>query len=181
MSRLLRGFRQASAQVRAPMAAGVRSRVVTPPARVVRRWKTGAAKAPPSGEQVRLFALSQALPFVAFGVMDNVVMLTAGDAIDGSLGMWFGLSTLTAAGFGQVFSDCAGVLFGGAIERVASRCGLRQHGVTGKQARSRYMLRVGLAAKGMGWGRRPRGWGWVGEGLVSTGYTRLPGNGGKYP
>ena len=37
-----------------------------------------------------------------FGFMDNVVMITMGDLIDSTLGVTFGLSTLTAAGFGQV-------------------------------------------------------------------------------
>ncbi|EOD36166.1 hypothetical protein EMIHUDRAFT_49391, partial [Emiliania huxleyi CCMP1516] len=56
-----------------------------------------------------------ALPMVGFGFMDNTVMIQAGNAIDCTLGVSFGLSTLTAlraAAFGQVCSDSAGVLFG---------------------------------------------------------------------
>ena len=41
--------------------------------------------------------------------MDNFVMLQVGDLIDASIGVTFSLSTLTAAGFGQVFSDVAGI------------------------------------------------------------------------
>lgn len=36
------------------------------------------------------------------GIMDNFVMLSAGDLIDNTLGVKFGLATLTAAACGQV-------------------------------------------------------------------------------
>jgi len=62
---------------------------------------------------------------VGFGFMDNTVMIQAGNAIDCTLGVSFGLSTLTAAAFGQVCSDSAGVLFGGTLEAMLRRAGLR--------------------------------------------------------
>ena len=40
---------------------------------------------------------------VGFGFMDNLVMIQAGDLIDNTIGVHFGLATLTAAAFGQVF------------------------------------------------------------------------------
>ena len=42
--------------------------------------------------------------YVSFmsGIMDNFVMLTAGELIDNTLGVKFGLATLTAAACGQV-------------------------------------------------------------------------------
>ena len=46
--------------------------------------------------------------------MDNLVMIQAGDAIDQSFGVTFALSTMTAAGFGQIFSDIAGITCGAA-------------------------------------------------------------------
>ena len=48
---------------------------------------------PPSGCRVSCFHP---------GVMDNFVMLSAGDLIDNTLGVKFGLATLTAAACGQV-------------------------------------------------------------------------------
>lgn len=39
---------------------------------------------------------------VGFGFMDNLVMIQAGDMIDSTIGVTLGLSTLTAAAFGQV-------------------------------------------------------------------------------
>jgi hypothetical protein len=38
---------------------------------------------------------------IGFGFMDNLVMITAGEAIDSTFGVALGISTLTAAGFGQ--------------------------------------------------------------------------------
>lgn len=51
-------------------------------------------------------------------------MIQAGNAVDCTLGVTFGLSTLTAAAIGQVFSDASGVLFGNSLERMASAAGL---------------------------------------------------------
>ena len=58
-----------------------------------------------------------AIPMIGFGFMDQTVMLQAGNAIDCSIGVTFGLSTLTAAALGQVCSDASGVIFGGTVER----------------------------------------------------------------
>lgn len=44
--------------------------------------------------------------------MDNFIMITAGSAIDQTLGVQLGLATMTAAAIGQVVSDVSGVLFG---------------------------------------------------------------------
>lgn len=37
-------------------------------------------------------------PAIGFGIMDNFVMITAGEAIDSTFGVMFGLSTMAAAG-----------------------------------------------------------------------------------
>lgn len=52
-------------------------------------------------------------------------MLSCGDLIDNTLGVRFGLATLTAAACGQVFSDLTGVCFGGVVQaRKALQCAL---------------------------------------------------------
>ena len=56
--------------------------------------------------------------------MDNIVMIQAGDLIDNTIGVQFGLATLTAAAYGQVVSDTSGVVFGGAVEAFFTRLGL---------------------------------------------------------
>ena len=51
-------------------------------------------------------------------------MIQAGDLIDNTIGVTLGLSTLTAAAYGQVVSDTAGTLFGNAIDAFFARLGL---------------------------------------------------------
>lgn len=79
--------------------------------------------------------VNAAVPFVAFGIVDQSVLLWAGDAIDNTMGVYFGLPTLAAAAMGQVFSDASGVLFGGTIEAMALRLGLPLPGLTDDQIR----------------------------------------------
>jgi hypothetical protein len=62
------------------------------------------------------------------------VMITMGEAIDATFGVTFGLTTLTAAGFGQIFSDISGICFGGTVEAVCSRLGLPTPKLTPAQA-----------------------------------------------
>jgi hypothetical protein len=81
-----------------------------------------SAVAPPSGAHQwgKLF-IRTALPFFAFGVCDNVIMLSVGDLIDEHFGVIMGFSTLVAAGLGQAVSDGSGVTIQCFIERQAER------------------------------------------------------------
>jgi Transmembrane protein 65 len=85
---------------------------------------------PVTARQFRILFLRAAIPMIGFGIMDQTIMLQAGNAIDCTLGVTFGLSTLTAAAFGQVCSDASGVLFGGTLESLACRAGLPKTGLT---------------------------------------------------
>ena len=53
--------------------------------------------------------------------MDNTIMIHAGHYVDCTLGVTFGLSTLAAAGIGQIFSGIGGVIFGDALENIFHR------------------------------------------------------------
>lgn len=53
-------------------------------------------------------------------------MIQAGSYIDSTLGVQFGLATMTAAAAGQVVSDVSGVVFGGSLERLLTRLSLIQ-------------------------------------------------------
>ncbi len=64
-------------------------------------------------------------------------MIQTGDLIDQTIGVTFGLSTLAAAACGQVVSDFTGVTFGGTIEILASKLGLRKAGLTAAQLQLR--------------------------------------------
>ena len=87
----------------------------------------------PTQRQLHIVALRSAIPMVGFGFMDNLVMIQAGEAIDMSIGVTFGLSTLTAAGFGQCVSDVAGFTCGGIVDAGVARMQLPTHGLTPAQ------------------------------------------------
>lgn len=57
---------------------------------------------PPTWRQLRVYGMACAVPMVGFGFMDNIIMIQVGDLIDSSLGVTFGLATITAAAMGQV-------------------------------------------------------------------------------
>jgi tRNA-specific adenosine deaminase 1 len=78
----------------------------------------------PSPRDIRLVALQNAIPFVGFGIMDNSILIIAGDAIDTSLGVALGISTMCAAAIGNIISDVAGVMLGTVIEDFCAGLGL---------------------------------------------------------
>ena len=59
----------------------------------------------PTKRQLYIVALHQAIPFVGFGVMDNAILLLAGEAIDVYLGAAIGISTMCAAAIGNIISN----------------------------------------------------------------------------
>lgn len=65
--------------------------------------------------------------------MDNLVMITAGDAIDTHFGATLAISTMAAAGFGQCCSDVAGITCGGLVDATVSKLQLPTHGLSQAQ------------------------------------------------
>ena len=94
---------------------------------------TSIAVEEPTHRQLLIVALRSAIPTVGFGFMDNIVMIQAGDLIDNSIGVTFGLSTLTAAGFGQCISDVAGFTSGGIVDAAVSKLNMPTHGLSQAQ------------------------------------------------
>lgn len=70
----------------------------------------------PTRRQLYVVAIHQAIPFVGFGIMDNAILIMAGEAIDVYLGVTLGISTMCAAAIGNIVSDLCGVIFGTVIE-----------------------------------------------------------------
>ena len=87
----------------------------------------------PTKQQLRIVALRYAIPMIGFGFMDNLVMIQAGDAIDQTFGVALGISTMTAAGFGQCFSDVAGNMSGGMVDAAVAKLNLPHHGLSETQ------------------------------------------------
>ncbi|PIK36309.1 putative transmembrane protein [Apostichopus japonicus] len=107
---------------------------------------------PPSRAQLRLVALNNAVPFVGFGFLDNAIMIIAGDYIDWRLGALFGISTLAAAGLGNLISDLAGVVLAGYVEAFAAKFGipspnlsLEQYDMRGSKIASALGRCIGIA------------------------------------
>jgi len=86
---------------------------------------SASAKASATAAQLRAVALSQAVPFVGFGLCDNAVMIMAGESIETALGVGLGLSTMAAAGFGNTVSDVVGIGLSSKIETFAERLGFQ--------------------------------------------------------
>ena len=73
----------------------------------------------PSRAQLWRLALANGVPFIGFGFADNLIMIVAGDMIDKSIGVTLGISTLAAAGLGNLLSDIVGIGAGDVIDRYA--------------------------------------------------------------
>ena len=63
----------------------------------------------PTQAQLQSACVYSLLPFVAFGFVDNAVMIVAGDYIDATVGVTLGISVLAAAGLGFVVVDMGAV------------------------------------------------------------------------
>lgn len=84
-------------------------------------------------KQYALMSLKSGLPFVAFGFVDNAIMIMAGDMIEASIGATLALSTMAAAGIGNMFSDVIGIAATDAIEQVCEKLGLPSANLTAAQ------------------------------------------------
>lgn len=94
-----------------------------------------AGEAPDSTQLLRL-AVRTAIPFVGFGYLDNAIMIVAGDSIDETFGCALGLSSMAAAGLGNLVSDVIGIQASSAIERGSDAAGLPDPKLTPTQMAS---------------------------------------------
>jgi len=90
--------------------------------------------------------LFHGFPFIAFGFLDNVIMIVAGEYIDVTLGVALGISTMAAAALGNLISDVAGVGLTGYVEMVVSHIGIHAPSITPEQAmlwQTRWAIGIG--------------------------------------
>jgi len=92
---------------------------------VARESQTLAASKPPRPTNRQLlYAWLAPMPlFVVFGIIDNAVMIVAGETFDRTLGIAFGMSTMAAAALGNLVSDVLGLGVGGVVETWFERTG----------------------------------------------------------
>ncbi|KAG7374728.1 GAF sensor-containing diguanylate cyclase [Nitzschia inconspicua] len=79
-------------------------------------WTSTTTVPEPPFKTLKLVAFTTSIPFVGFGFMDNAILVLAGDAIDTTLGVMLGMSTLCAAAIGNIISDLCGIGLGTLIE-----------------------------------------------------------------
>merc|ERR1719471_1414981 len=77
----------------------------------------------PSYQDLKQLAYHNSLPFVGFGFLDNFIMIMAGEYIDLTLGMKFGMSTMAAAALGNTISDLLGIGSAWYVESLADKLG----------------------------------------------------------
>ncbi|GBG32531.1 Coatomer subunit alpha-1 [Hondaea fermentalgiana] len=119
---------------------------------LMKMQNTSGGRAPlePTPTQLWQFALLSGVPFVAFGFLDNAIMLVAGDVIDTQLGRVLGISTLAAAGLGNMISDVAGLGLGGYVEASSKRLGLKDPKLTLQQMQTRKIRFLNFIATSIG-------------------------------
>lgn len=103
---------------------------------------------PPNFNEVRQLFFAQALPFVGFGFLDNLLMIVAGDYIDLTIGVTLGISTMAAAGLGNAISDMAGIGSAYYVEQLAIKIGMKTPKLSLSQmemARTRWTIQLGRA------------------------------------
>mmetsp|Transcript_28606 Transcript_28606/g.77068 ORF Transcript_28606/g.77068 Transcript_28606/m.77068 type:complete len:278 (+) Transcript_28606:155-988(+) len=76
------------------------------------------------------------VPCIAFGMVDNGLMVISGEAIDSTLGVLLGISTMAAAALGNAMSNAIGMGAHGGIERIVARLGIPDPHLTLAQMRS---------------------------------------------
>ena len=79
----------------------------------------------PTRPQLNNVFIASAIPFIGFGFIDNAIMILAGDYIDMTIGISLGISTMAAAGLGNLVSDVCGVWAGSSVEKASRAMGFK--------------------------------------------------------
>eukprot|EP00049_Salpingoeca_infusionum_P002059 m.53484 g.53484 ORF g.53484 m.53484 type:complete len:243 (-) comp11366_c0_seq4:2074-2802(-) len=119
----------------------------------LKEMETPIADAPtqaPTMKQLVYHGIRHTVPMVGFGFLDNFIMISAGETIDNTLGSTLHLSTMAAAGLGNLFSDVVGLGFSNTIEAAASKIGLPDPKMTPQQLALPICSRISAAASMVG-------------------------------
>jgi hypothetical protein len=96
---------------------------------------SAASACRPTNQQLLTIAIASGIPFVGFGFCDNAIMLMSGERIESSLGVALGITTLAAAGLGNLISDVVGLGLADTIEVYARRFGVKEPSLNKEQLR----------------------------------------------
>ncbi|CAD7926771.1 unnamed protein product [Amoebophrya sp. A120] len=104
---------------------------------------------PPQPRQLQLYFLGNFLPFLAFGFLDNTIMLVFGEFFDAYLGAFLGISTMAAAALGNIVGDVSGIWLGGTVEYLAG-LHVDDHRLTSRQMKLHEVQRMKTVAMATG-------------------------------
>ena len=88
-------------------------------------------------DQLARIALQFSIPMIGFGFADNFIMIVAGEMIDSKIGATLAISTMAAAGLGNLVSAVAGGVLSSIIERASHTMGLSKPNLSNAQKASR--------------------------------------------
>ncbi|CAI2735783.1 unnamed protein product [Schistosoma spindalis] len=74
--------------------------------------------------QLKCVFIGNCLPFIGFGFLDNAIMIVAGEYIDVQFATFLGISTMAAAGLGNLVSDLFGIGLVGYVEKFMEKIGI---------------------------------------------------------
>eukprot|EP00747_Dinoflagellata_sp_TGD_P122550 gnl/TRDRNA2_/TRDRNA2_173647_c7_seq1.p1 gnl/TRDRNA2_/TRDRNA2_173647_c7~~gnl/TRDRNA2_/TRDRNA2_173647_c7_seq1.p1 ORF type:complete len:192 (+),score=30.99 gnl/TRDRNA2_/TRDRNA2_173647_c7_seq1:146-721(+) len=103
---------------------------------------------PPSRKQLFYTFLRALPPFIAFGFVDNFLMVLTGSVTDKFLGVY--MSMMAAAALGNAFSNGIGVISHGAIEACAKHLGLPDPKLTLQQMQEKSVRMTKTAGSTVG-------------------------------
>uniref|UniRef100_A0A914PAR1 Transmembrane protein 65 n=1 Tax=Panagrolaimus davidi TaxID=227884 RepID=A0A914PAR1_9BILA len=90
-----------------------------------------------TSKQVKQLIIFNVFPFIGFGILDNMILIVAGQWINTTFGVLLGISTMAAAALGNILSDIAGVGLSYYVEIGVRKLGIHQPTLLQEQAESR--------------------------------------------
>lgn len=124
------------------VSVGELGAAVTRVERMYQELESAANSGAPTFAQLQGVFLASSIPFVGFGIIDNAIMIIAGDYIDMTMGVTLGISTMAAAGLGNLVSDVAGVWAGSSVEKLSARLGFSAPVLTRGQMKHKWTKRA---------------------------------------
>ncbi|XP_066586898.1 uncharacterized protein [Prorops nasuta] len=100
----------------------------------------------PTTKDLILVTVSNAIPFIGFGFLDNFIMIVAGDQIEMIISVRFPITTMVAAALGNTVSDIIGIGSVHYVERFAQKVGFQAPQLTPIQLdmpKSRFAANMG--------------------------------------
>uniref|UniRef100_A0A914PXN9 Transmembrane protein 65 n=1 Tax=Panagrolaimus davidi TaxID=227884 RepID=A0A914PXN9_9BILA len=103
-----------------------------------------------TSKQVKQLIIFNVFPFIGFGILDNMILIVAGQWINTTFGVLLGISTMAAAALGNILSDIAGVGLSYYVEIGVRKLGIHQPTLLQEQAESRKVRYIVNFSRAMG-------------------------------